>query len=102
MRNARRQTKAHSARVHGSDLETRGVEAEDLLLEVVGGCKGLVAEVGIVLEGEGEFAVGELAGRDCCDARQYRRDGEPERGGVDVRCAWLSQRNMAFQGKRRA
>ena len=52
-----------SSRVHGADLESRGVEAEDFVLEFFGGREGLVAQVGLVLEGKGELAVGELASR---------------------------------------
>ncbi len=52
-----------SSRVHGTDFESRRVQAEDFVLEFFGGREGLVAQVGLVLKGKGEFAVGELASR---------------------------------------
>lgn len=46
--------------VDGADFETRGEHLDALLAEEVGGREGLVAQIGVVGEGEGEFAVGEV------------------------------------------
>lgn len=54
-----------SAGVDGSDLETGWVEPDHLALQVGAGLEGVVAEVGVVGEGERELAVREGARRDC-------------------------------------
>lgn len=67
---------ARVERVLGPDLEADGRHLQTLFAEGVGGGEGLVADVGVVGEDEGEFAVHELG---------LRRGGgvEPEEEGPE-------------------
>ncbi len=75
-----------------ADLETRGREAQHLLLEVAGGVERVVADVDVVLDRECELAVRpEFAGD--CVSPLLRRPNSPS--------DWLSHLKKGVYGNRR-
>ena len=54
-----------SGRVDWPDLKTGGVQLDDVVLELFGVGERVVPDVDVVLERQGELAVGEVLGRDC-------------------------------------
>lgn len=68
--------------VDGTDFETGGIEAEDIAFEVVGGAVGEVTEVGVVLEGKGEFTVVEIGRGDGGVVEPLKEVAEGKKTGV--------------------